>query len=71
MANTQQSLFSFTERRKLIPVSEIAQLTGLPDSLLRTYARLGLYEFKQAAPGRKIWIDRQSFEAWFRKNSDG
>jgi hypothetical protein len=61
----QQSVFPLSETRNLIPLAEVARLTDYSAKLLRSYAKLGFFEARQAAPGRKWYVERQSFERWY------
>jgi hypothetical protein len=62
----ETSLFSFTERRKRIPLPELARLTGYSSACLRSYAKKGYFRAAQAGPKTMWYVDRQSFEHWYR-----
>jgi hypothetical protein len=61
-----EPLFPFSERRKRIPLTEIAKLTGYSAAALRSYAKKGFFEAAQAAPRTQWYVERHSFELWYR-----
>jgi excisionase family DNA binding protein len=63
-----EPLFSFLDRRRLIPIGEVAQVTGLSVDVLRAYADDGTIPgARQAAGGKRRLFERTQLEAWWQQ----
>jgi hypothetical protein len=61
-------LFSELDRRRRIPINEVAQVTGFTAWTLRQYALDGTIPGAlQAGPGKRWNFDRDLLEAWWQE----
>jgi excisionase family DNA binding protein len=61
------SLFSPTDRRRTVKLSELAQLTGIPESTLREWVNRNQIPGAMRSGKRGNWrFDRASLETWWQ-----
>ena len=61
-------LFPELDRRRRIPINEVAQVTGFTAWTLRQYALDGTIPgARQAGPGKRLSFDRDLLEAWWQE----
>jgi excisionase family DNA binding protein len=61
-------LFSEIDRRRLIPLNEVAKVTGLNRRTLTRYAKEGsIPGARQVGPGFNWFFDRQQLEKWWQE----
>jgi predicted DNA-binding transcriptional regulator AlpA len=62
-----QPLFSPLDRRRLIPINEVSEVTGFRVQTLRRYALDGTIPCgKQVGPGKRWTFDRDALEQWWQ-----
>jgi predicted DNA-binding transcriptional regulator AlpA len=66
IATVVKPLFSDLDRRRSIPLAEVAKVTGYPTSWLYTYAVDGTIPgARQAGPGKRWVFEREALERWW------
>jgi excisionase family DNA binding protein len=63
-----QPLFSPLDRRRLIPIGEVAEVSGLSVDVLRAYADDGTIPgARQAKTGKRRLFERVALEQWWQE----
>lgn len=63
-----QPLFSVEDKRRRIPIAEVAEKLGYRIQTLRRYAIDGTIPGgRQAGPGKQYTFDRDRLEAWWQE----
>jgi excisionase family DNA binding protein len=63
-----QPLFSPLDRRRLIPIGEVAEVSGLSVDVLRAYADDGTIPgARQAKFGKRRLFEREALEQWWQE----